>query len=130
MSPQPAPDRRAHPRYLCWVEVLYGAGGQPHRPARLLDLSTGGARIALLAPVPAGADLRLTLPQGEGQPSVLTASVNRVSRTPTGWEAGCTFTHALTEEQLTALIGPLSQAGIDAGSEALAPGNRDFSDFV
>jgi hypothetical protein len=115
MSPPPAPDRRAHPRYLCWVEVLCGAGEQPHRPARVLDLSTVGARVALLAPLPDGADLRLTLPQGEGRPSVLDATVNRVSRTRSGWEAGCTFTRPLTEDQLAALVGPPGASGVDAG---------------
>jgi hypothetical protein len=113
MSAHPAPDRRAHPRYLCWVEVLCETGLK-HRPARLLDLSGGGARVALLAPVPAGIDLRLVLPHGESGPSVLAATVNRVSRTNTGWEAGCTFTPALTEEQLAALLSSLDEAGVGA----------------
>jgi hypothetical protein len=113
MSAHPAPDRRAHPRYLCWVEVLCETGLK-HRPARLLNLSSGGARVALLAPVPAGIDLRLMLPHGESGPSVLAATVNRVSRTNTGWEAGCTFTPALTEEQLAALLSSLDEAGVGA----------------
>jgi hypothetical protein len=127
MTAEPVPDRRAHPRYLCWVEVLCGAGGQAHRPARLLDLSTAGARIALLAPLPAGADLRLTLPCGEGRPSIVAATVNRISPTPTGWEAGCTFTRALNEEQLTALLAAPDEAGVDPGlvdGEVFAPSRR------
>jgi PilZ domain-containing protein len=108
MSADPGPDRRAHPRYMCWVEVLCGTDELLHRPARLLDLSTGGARIELLAPLPGEADLRLTLPYGEGRPIVLTAAVNRVNRTRTGWEAGCAFTPPLTEEQLAALLGQLA----------------------
>jgi hypothetical protein len=101
MSLSPTPDRRAHPRYLCWVEVLCEAGA---RPARLLDLSAGGARVALLAPVPHGADLRLTLPRGPGRPGVLAAIVTRVTRTRTGWEAGCSFAEPLLDEQLAALL--------------------------
>ncbi len=101
MSATPVPDRRAHPRYLCWVEALCDVGP---RPARLLDLSTGGARVALLAPLPPGADLRLTLPGGGGRPSVLTGTVARVVRTRTGWEAGCTLTPPLAPDQLAALL--------------------------
>jgi hypothetical protein len=113
MSVYPAPDRRAHPRYLCWVEVLCETGLK-HRPARLLNLSSGGASVALLAPVPAGIDLRLVLPHGESGPSLLAATVNRVSRTNTGWEAGCTFSPALTDEQLVALLSSLDEAGVGA----------------
>jgi hypothetical protein len=107
MSRPPATDRRASPRYLCWVEVLCGAGQQPHRPARLLDLSTGGARIALLSPIPSGSDLRLTVLNGDDKPAVLTASVNRVSRTSSGWEAGCTFAVPLTDGQVADLLAPV-----------------------
>jgi hypothetical protein len=92
---------------MCWVEVLCGAGEQPHRPARLLDLSTAGARIALLAPIDVGVELRLTLLQAEGPPSVLTGSINRVTRTNSGWEAGCTLSVPMTEDQLAAILTPL-----------------------
>jgi hypothetical protein len=107
MNAQPAPDRRAHPRYLCWVEVICDSGEQPHRPARLLDLSAAGARVALLAPLPRGADLRLTLPCNSGRPNVLSAAVSRIKRTSFGWEAGCTFVDRLTQEQLDSLLAPL-----------------------
>jgi hypothetical protein len=87
--------------------VICGAGEQQHRPARLCDLSTGGARIDLLAPLPVGAELRLTVLQAEGLPTVLNASVSRVSRTRWGWEAGCTFSPSLTENQLAAVLAPV-----------------------
>src|SRR5215813_13679970 len=100
MSTHPAPDRRAHPQYLCWVEALAATEEGAPQPARLLDLSANGARVALLRQLPNGAELRLTLAGGEGRPRVLAGSVNRVARTRTGWEAGCTFNPPLTEDQL------------------------------
>jgi hypothetical protein len=57
--------------------------------------------------------------------------VNRVSRTNTGWEAGCTFTPALTEEQLAALLSSIDEAGVGASpSTAGVPvvGQIDFDD--
>jgi hypothetical protein len=107
MSVRPVPDRRAHPRYLCWVEVVATAGTNAPQPARLLDLSANGARIALLRPLATGAELRLMLPRGQGLPNVLAAQVARVNRTTTGWEAGCTFEPPLADEQLAVLLQSL-----------------------
>jgi hypothetical protein len=104
MSFQPAPDRRSHPRYLCWVEALCATPDNAPQPARLLDLSVSGARVALLRPLPAGVDLRLVLPRGEERPSILCGSISRVARTRTGWEAGCTFAEPLTEDELAGLL--------------------------
>jgi hypothetical protein len=104
LSVQPAPDRRSHPRYLCWVEALYVAEENAPQPARLLDLSASGARIALLKSLPAGADLRLTLPRGDRTPVVLSGVVNRINRTREGWEAGCTFNPPLSEEHIHSLL--------------------------
>jgi PilZ domain len=104
MSAHPASDRRAHPRYLCWVEALATTEEHKPQPARLLDLSASGARVALLRQLPLGANLRLTLPRSEGLPSVLEATISRVIRTRTGWEAGCTFDPPLSDEQLAALL--------------------------
>jgi hypothetical protein len=101
---QPAIDRRAHPRYLCWVEALAATEQTSVQPARLLDLSTSGARVALLRSLSPGASLRLTLPRSEGLPSVLTGTISRVARTRTGWEAGFTFDPALSVEQLASLV--------------------------
>jgi hypothetical protein len=104
MSLVPAPDRRSHPRYLCWIEALCATEDSPFQPARLLNLSASGARVALLRPIPSGVDMRLMLPRGEEQPRVLAAVVSRVSRTRSGWEAGCTFASPLSEEQLSDLL--------------------------
>jgi len=104
MSVQPAPDRRSHPRYLCWVEALCATQENTPQPARLLDLSVSGARVALLRPLPPGSDLRLMLPRGEDRPSILAGTTSRVARTSTGWEAGCTFNTPLTEEQLADIL--------------------------
>jgi PilZ domain len=107
MSARPAPDRRAHPRYLCWVEAVATAKENTPQPARLLDLSANGVRIALLRPLETGAELRLMLPRGQGLPNVLTGCVARISRTSTGWEAGCTFDPPLADEQLALLLQSL-----------------------
>lgn len=104
MSLEHVPDRRSHPRYLCWVEALCETPDNAPQPARLLDLSASGARVALLRPLPTGVDLRLMLPRGEDRPSVLAGVVSRVARTRTGWEAGCTFVTPLAEEQLADLL--------------------------
>jgi hypothetical protein len=104
MHTQPAPDRRAHPRYLCWVEALATTEETAPQPARLLDLSANGARIALLRPLSVGVDLRIILPRSDDRPRVLAGSVSRIARTTTGWEAGCTFDPPLTEEQLAVLL--------------------------
>jgi hypothetical protein len=107
VSARPAPDRRAHPRYLCWVEALATAQENTPQPARLMDLSANGARIALLRSLPPGAELRLMLPRLGGLPNVLAARVTRINRTSTGWEAGCTFDPPLGEEQLAAVLQSL-----------------------
>jgi hypothetical protein len=104
MSLQPAPDRRSHPRYLCWVEAMCSTPDNAPQPARLLDLSASGARVALLRPLPPGVDLRLMLPRGDNRPSVLAGVVSRVARTGTGWEAGCVFNPPLADEQLADLL--------------------------
>jgi hypothetical protein len=107
MSDHPAPDRRAHPRYLCWVEALAAAGENTPQPARLLDLSANGARVALLKPLPTGTELRLLLLRGSGRSRALTARVARVNRTRTGWEAGCAFDPPLAAGQLADVLHSL-----------------------
>lgn len=100
-------ERRAHPRYLCWIEALCSTEEYVPQLARLLDLSASGARVALLQPILREANLRLTIPCGVERVVVLECTCTRVQRTPQGWEAGCTFTLPLNDEQLADLIATL-----------------------
>jgi PilZ domain len=105
-----AAERRAWPRHGCLPGALVYCFAPPDavgEVAALLDLSAGGARLALGRRLAVGTPLLLRL--GRRQPFTRPAEVVHASRQATGlWHLGCKFAAALTDAQLR-------QALADAG---------------
>jgi hypothetical protein len=94
------PDRRDAPRHVLRVpaHVLFD-DGRGRTPGELLDLSTGGARIAVASPLPRGGALRLAFEAPEGAALTLDSLVRWRSPVSRGFAYGLSFVNLDPEDQ-------------------------------
>jgi hypothetical protein len=104
-----APDARRWVRFPCNVEtVCYTSETAPgeRRPARILNVSSGGVGLLLPCEFAEGTLLHFELPTGKDSPrrKVLVRVVRALEHGSTGWVLGCEFADRLDEAELERLL--------------------------
>jgi hypothetical protein len=100
-----ASDRRAHTRHLCAIASECRVG--PHFvswwPATILDLSTGGATIALWGWGKPELDISIRFLMEEENVVEMKAAVRHIRRFEDVWLLGCAFERELRNPQFFAI---------------------------
>jgi hypothetical protein len=99
----PDPNRRGHPRRPCRYQALCRCGGRAWWPVAFVDLSVGGAGVALSSPVEVGAPVTFTVHAASGRLFLVRARVRRVEPRGGEWLAGCEFERRLSPGELADL---------------------------
>jgi hypothetical protein len=106
-SPQPGSDpgdteRRVWIRYPANLEATFQPAGATNRfPARVRDISRGGANLIAGQPLKPGDLLSLELPDAAGQVQNVLACIVRITdHGPAEWALGCIFSRELSDDDL------------------------------
>jgi hypothetical protein len=102
-------ERRAWVRYPCALESTcqpLGTARGLQWTGKILNISCGGVALLLGRRFEVGTLLALEVPKSQTRDSLtLMARVAHVSTRPGGnWQIGCAFTHAISDEDLQALL--------------------------
>src|SRR5262249_32128353 len=122
-------ERRQSPRYECHLETSCQAAAALHGenwPARVKDLSRGGAGLLVTRRFEPGTLLGLTLPDGTtGEHYTVLARVIHAHPQECGdWLLGCAFADQLTEEELQSFrIKPIPASQEDCRAWVRFPSN-------
>lgn len=97
-------DRRLWVRYTADLDgtvQLADGSDQTKRPAKVRDLSLGGANLILDHALQAGQIIRLEMPAGDDEVRTLLACIVRVQpEGPGEWSLGCVFSRELSQDDL------------------------------
>jgi hypothetical protein len=112
-------DRRANPRRATRVDTICRPVSEPVEiPARIVDVSLGGIKIAVNRLLREGTMLRVDLPRLAGPATTILACVAHVHQTERAeWEVGCNFSLELSEDEIRAFGG---QKTLTAGGDLRA----------
>lgn len=97
-------ERRQHPRHVCGYQALCRSGGRAWWPVVFVNLSTGGAAVALSSPIELGATVAFTIYLPECDALQVRGRVLRVETSSSEWIAGCQFDRLLSDEELAQLL--------------------------
>jgi hypothetical protein len=106
-------DRRRSPRWPYQKTAFFrrtGDEGGKHYPAKVEDVSFGGAKLIVAAPAPeVGASLELLLQRTPSPPLCMLAVVCHARVQPDGnWALGCSFVRELSWNELASVVSPRS----------------------
>lgn len=106
-SPGAGRERRASARLLCDLKTAWrpaAAPDEPPAPARVRDVSLGGAGLLVRRRLEAGTLLAIDLPGKGFRPLTVLACVAHASaHGPGEWALGCAFSAELTHDELESL---------------------------
>jgi hypothetical protein len=114
-------DRRRFPRWPYQKTAFFrrvGEEGAKHYPAKVDDVSFGGARLLVAAPAPeVGASLELLLQRTPSPPLCMLAVVCHARVQPDGnWALGCSFVRELSWNELASVVSPkAAELGVTCG---------------
>jgi hypothetical protein len=121
-------DRRARPRHYSDVATAIRLGeGQVRLPARVLNVSPGGAGVLVGAALEPGAVIAVEVPGGTAESSsVALACVVYVRPLGEGeWVAGCSFCKELSDEDFAAFAARPAPLETDLRSSERFSGNAE-----
>jgi PilZ domain len=100
-------DRRAHERHATKIDTICRRVSEADEiPARILDVSLGGIKIAVSRLMREGTMLRVDLPKAAGPATTILACVTHVHQAGRAeWEVGCSFSLELSDDEVRAFGG-------------------------